>query len=137
MFGSTAFNLTGQPVTAEMDINLHPTVRFCSGADHQFKLLKFNAENRVIRGVAVCTTGNKNGLNQRLKGIKIVAAKVLDAERRVVDTTETKFTTHANCKYWNNQTTCPSGQVATKVVIHQADGAAVGLSLVCRKLVWN
>lgn len=107
---------------------------FCTGASRQSKMVRVSGSDTVIRGVAVCTTGQKN---QRLKGIKVYSARVSEQARRVESTTQTRFAKHVNCKYWNGPAYCPSGQIATRLVIYRRGGSAVGLGLGCRKLVWD
>lgn len=120
-----------------LDSDYAPTAVFCSNSFLKWTIVEFNANDRVIQGLSTCTTGIKHGANMRLKGFRIVAARIDNRYQRVVDTTEVSFKAHNNCKTWNEPVTCPGGQVATGLTIHRKIGSAVGVGLICRKLVWS
>ncbi len=89
----------------------------------------------TIRGLRVC---NNRRANMRLKGIQIFTARI-DEQGRRVDLNESDTEERPNCAVWDEPVHCPSGTLATGVVVHanEASGSAeqiVGLQLICREL---
>ncbi len=84
------------------------------------KAVRFNGNPRYfIRGVAIC---NNNKGNQRLKGVRIYAAKVWATEERVDGLTSSEAEDHPNCSTWDNPVYCPANNVASAVVVHHNGG---------------
>ena len=107
----------------------------CGGAASNKKLVSFTDSRRnFIRGVAVCTTDKKDSSDNRLKGIKIFAAKVT-TDGQVTELTTFEKNEHTNCAKWRKAVYCPAGHVAHGIQIHHTDGYFRGLAVKCRKVI--
>lgn len=94
------------------------------------KTVKFKDNPRYfVRGIAVCTN---NKSNHRLKGIKIVAAKLPTGNDDVQTLTVTNKKDRTNCKNWHQTVYCPSNKVASGLNVKVKDSAFVGIGLQCK-----
>ena len=98
-------------------------------------------ENRVhfegnpryfVRGIEVCTRKS----NQRLKGIRIHAARVPLDTRKVIPVNAKDMDDRPNCNQWHDPVFCPSGTVAWGLNLHYGDKGITGVGLRCKKVVW-
>ena len=83
-----------------------------------------------VRGIQVCSN---NKSNHRLKGIRLYGMAIHNNGSYTIQTGYEEFK-RANCKRWHTPVYCPTGQVATKVIIHSTNNEINGLGLACRKV---
>jgi|GEM_PF-6277801 len=90
-----------------------------------------------IRGIATCAS--KVAKNRdRIKGIRVVAAKVWETKREVEALATTDIGKQANCdEEWHETVYCDSGRVAVGVNIHwSSENAITGIALRCGYISW-
>ncbi|MDR4516316.1 MAG: hypothetical protein MRK00_02835 [Nitrosomonas sp.] len=97
-----------------------------------------------VRGLAVCDSKNKG--NNRIKGIKVYAAKVWKTKEQIDLIKSPVAASHANCGTWKPAVYCPSGSIAHGVIIHTeletalfggSGKSAVGFALKCAEVSWE
>ena len=87
-----------------------------------------------VRGIALCSS--KTGNKERMKGIKLYAAKARLTKSEVEELTTAVIEDHTNCGTWNAAVFCPADQAATALIIHRADRSITGLGLKCRSILY-
>ena len=98
--------------------------------------VNFNGNPRYfVRGVAVC---NNNKKNQRMKGLRIYAAKVWATKPQIDELGKKDSDEHAlaNCRTWSDPVYCPEGKIAFGVVVHYTQDGITGLALRCKTVEW-
>lgn len=90
-----------------------------------------------VRGIATC--GSKVNRNEkRIKGIKIVAAKVWQTKHQVDALATSDAESNPNCyEPWHDTVYCDDGWVASGLDVHRDGDAIVGLALRCRQVGWG
>lgn len=97
---------------------------------------------RFVRGVSVCPSSGALTNNDRIKGIRLYWGRVPPGATSTRDIT-TRESDHvqfrnANCNDnngWLPAQMCGPGQVATGVKVHSSNDGAVGIQLLCDRLV--
>jgi hypothetical protein len=99
-------------------------------------------QTRFVRGVAVCPSSGALTNNDRIKGIRLYwgrippgATSTRDITTRANDYAQFR---RANCNEnngWLPAQMCGPGQVATGVKVHRSNDGAVGIQLLCDRLV--
>ncbi len=109
----------------------------CAGSPGNRKAVQFSDNPRYfIRGIATCSSKvDKN--KQRIKGIKVYAAKVWLGKPEVEELTTAIQDDHKNCDTWNAAVFCPADQAATGLVIHRLDRSISALGLRCRPILYR
>ncbi len=104
------------------------------------KMLEVNFSDNpryFVRGIGVCSS--KTGNKKRMKGFKIVAAKVWQTKRQIDDLATTETDTRNNCAGdWHDTVYCDPGDVASGVNVYwdRDEDAITGLGLRCRRIAW-
>jgi hypothetical protein len=88
-----------------------------------------------VRGIAVCSS--KSGNKERMKGIKLYAAKAWLTKPEVEELTTAVMEDHTNCGTWNAAVFCPADHAATSLVIHRSDRSITWLGLKCRPIQYH
>ncbi len=91
-----------------------------------------------VRGLAVCSS--KTGNERRMKGYKVIAAKVWQTKAQIDELATSDTDQRNNCAGdWHETVYCPQGEVASGVNVYwaQDEDAIVGLGLRCRKVAWK
>ncbi|HEX7043184.1 MAG TPA: S8 family peptidase [Burkholderiales bacterium] len=94
------------------------------------------SHDTFVRGIAVCNSRTRN--STRVKGVKVYQTRI-EADGSFSMISNPKTLERPNCDgNWREPAMCPSGSVATKVVVHiRPDGnddVFTGLSLRCKKV---
>ena len=106
----------------------------CDGTGGNWKYAHFIDNPRYfVRGLAVCSSQNDNNY-KRLKGIKIIAAKVWLTQPEVESLTTTVIQDHTNCGTWHETVYCPGGTIAYGINVHRDGDEITGLALKCRDI---
>lgn len=88
-----------------------------------------------VRGIAVCSS--KTGNEERMKGIKLYAAKAWLTKPEVEELTTAVMEDHTNCGTWDAAVFCPADHAATSLIIHRSDRSITGLGLKCRPIQYR
>lgn len=86
---------------------------------------------RFVRAIEVCTTNKKNTANDRLKGLRIIAASIDPTTGQVTSESTEESYEYARCNRWHSRVSCPSGEVAVGMRVHANGKAIRGLELEC------
>ena len=109
----------------------------CAGSPGNRKLVEFTDNARYfVRGIAVCSSKDDKN-KQRLKGIKLYAAKVWLTKREVEELSTALVEEHTNCGTWNAAVFCPADTAATGLIVHRIDRSISGLGLRCRPILYR
>ena len=79
----------------------------------------------------------RRATSERMKGIKLYAAKAWLTKPEVEELTTAVMEDHTNCGTWNAAVFCPADQAATSLIIHRADRSITGLGLKCRPILYR
>jgi hypothetical protein len=94
------------------------------------KTVSFDGNPRhFVRGIAACTNSQSN---HRLKGVRIYAAKVWATQEQVDGLSVSDQEDRPNCSQWHTAAYCPTGHIASAIVVHHSDQEITGLALRCR-----
>ena len=126
------------------DLTVSPYWNGCGDNWGNTKQVDFDNNARYyVRGLAVCDS--KNAGNDRVKGIRIYAAKVWKT-KKVIDPLSVKSEAkHANCDTWRSAVYCPSNAVAHGAVLFYdnkfgfpgTSAETTGIVLLCREVDWR
>lgn len=128
-------------IVANKTLSKHDELDICGGNGPTDRSLEFvptlsSGHDTFLRGVSVCNS--KTGNSTRLKGVKTYLTRVEDdGSFSMISNPNTLD--RPNCdKNWRTPAMCPTGSVATKLVVHiRPDGkneVITGLSLKCKKV---
>lgn len=99
----------------------------------------FGANPRYfVRGIAVCSS-KVQANSKRMKGFRIVAAKIWQTKRELDDLATTDTDSRNNCGgNWHDTVYCDPGHVASGVNVYwdRKEDSIVGLGLRCRYVAW-
>jgi hypothetical protein len=110
--------------------------KHCAGNPGNIKSVGFWDNPRYfVRGIAVCSS--RTGKSERVKGIKLYAAKAWLTKPEVEELTTAVMEDHTNCGTWNAAVFCPADQAATSLIIYRADRSITGLGLRCRPIQYR
>lgn len=106
----------------------------CSGSAGDEKTVKFlDGTQRFVRGIAVCTSDKAKSSDERIKGLRIYAAKVND--NGTVEKLDVNRDDHrTNCKTWHAPVYCPSDYIVTALRLHQIHDYFTGIGIKCRQV---
>ncbi len=113
--------------------NGNETGSICTGSSSSEKTVKLSNSRYFIRGIAACTNDKRKSSKNRLKGIKIIAAKVSTAGA-VTSLNTFEDTRRTNCAKWFAPVYCPGGQIASGVNVYHDGESFRGLGLRCRRV---
>ena len=124
-------------LTAGTEVYTNGDFDHCAGAAGNRKQVGFWDNPRyLVRGIAVCSSKTDKN-EQRMKGIRLYAAKVWLTKPEVEELTTAVEEDHANCGTWNAPVFCPSDQAATGLIIQRLDRSITGLGLKCRPIQYR
>ena len=119
------------------DVKKHPTdnsASICAGSPGDEKTVKFvDGTQRFVRGIAVCTSDKNKSSDERIKGLRIYAAKV--NENGTVESLDVnRDDSQTNCKIWHAPVYCPRDYIVTALRLHQINDYFTGIGIKCRQV---
>lgn len=128
-------------VVANTILSPHAELDICGGNGPTDRSLDYvplltTSHDTFVHGVSVCNSKTKN--STRLKGVKVYRTRIED-DGSLSRISNPKTLDRPNCDgNWRTPATCPTGSVATKLVVHiRPDGnneVFTGLSLKCKEV---
>jgi len=132
-----SLNTVSPGATSLSDVKKQPqdtSESMCDGSPGDGKTVKFvDGTKRFVRGIAVCTSDKNKSSDERIKGLRVYAAKVNDdgtVERLDVNRDDRQ----ANCKIWHAPVYCPNDYIVSALRLHQINDYFTGIGIKCRQV---